>query len=132
MALWKGGWAERVVAVGFLASWVNTALTKDRAWSGLQWGPFTGDTLLLVLIVIVALRSRRFWPMFAAGFQLLAVTTHAAMAVDTGVGAWAYITAGVIWTYLLLFSLAFGTWGAWRERQLAKAAAPTGPGATLR
>jgi hypothetical protein len=131
-ALWTGGRSERAVALGFLASWFTTALTKDRAWSGLQWGGFVGDALFLALLLCVALRSRKYWPLFAAAFQLLAVVTHAALLIDNKVGAWAYITAGVIWTYLLLFALAFGTWGSWRERQLAKVGLATEPGAMRR
>lgn len=133
-ALWQGGRSERAVAIGFIVSWAITALTKDHRWTQLQWGGFAGDTAFFVLLVVVALRSRRYWPLWAAGFQLLAVITHAAMLVDRQLSQWAYITANVIWSYLLLFSLAYGTWSAWRERRQlgAMAAALADPGPTLR
>ncbi|WP_374469367.1 hypothetical protein [Phenylobacterium sp.] len=76
------------------------------------------DVSLLVVVVVVAMRSSRYWPIFAAAFQLLAVITHAAHLLDPGVGDWAYVTAGVIWTYLLLLALALGTWNRWREFEI--------------
>jgi hypothetical protein len=39
--------------------------------------------------------------------------------LDDSVGAWAYATAGVIWTYLGLFALTFGVVGCWRDHALA-------------
>lgn len=133
-ALWKGAWPERAVAVAFLVTWIGTALTRTQGWVGFQGGPFLMDVALFVATLVVALRSRRFWPMFAAGFQLLAVIVHGARLVDSNVGTWAYVTAGIIFTYLFLYALAFGTWGAFRERrQLANAGAPIAdPGPTLR
>lgn len=38
--------------------------------------------------------------------------THVAKMVDPGLAQRAYITAGVIWTYLLEAALAVGTWNA--------------------
>jgi hypothetical protein len=126
-ALWKGGWSERAVAAGFIWTWIGTALTRDRTWANLQVGPLFMDVSLLVVVIVVAMRSSRYWPLFAAGFQLLAVITHAAHLLDPNVGAWAYVTAGVIWTYLLLLALAFGTWSRWREPQPAASAPTPGP-----
>jgi hypothetical protein len=72
------------------------------------------DAGFLAFLALLALRSDRFWPIWAAGFQLLAVITHCARLLDPTLGAWVYITAGVIWTYLVLFALTFGTLGCWR------------------
>jgi hypothetical protein len=134
-AFWKGGWSERLVAAGFVTAWLATPILRDRHWVGTQWAGFVIDILFLAVILVVAFRSRRYWPLFAAGFQLLAVLTHTARMIDPGVRAWAYITAGVIWTYLTLFALAVGTYSRWREgRQPAAKAAPAmaDPGVTLR
>ena len=121
------------MAAGFLLDWVASALLKDRHFSGPQWGAFAIDTANLILFLFVALRSGRYWPLFAAAFQLLAVVTHVASTVDRRLSAWASITASVIWTYLILGALAVGTWNAWRARQPAASADPiTDPGATLR
>ena len=134
-AMWKGGWSERVAAAAFLIAWVATSLARDHRWIGPQWGGFVIDILFLAALLFVAFRSRRYWPLFAAGFQLLAVLTHLARIIDPNVHNWAYITAGVIWTYLTLFSIALGTYNRWREpgQPVAKdVPAAAGPGATRR
>jgi len=74
------------------------------------------DIGLFFVFILVALKSDRYWPMWAAGFQLLAIVTHTAEILDSTVGAWAYITAGVIWTYLGAAALAVGVCGCiWRR-----------------
>lgn len=132
-ALWKGRWSERVVAAGFLLGWLATALLKDHHFAGPQWSIFAADTAALLLFLFVALKSGRYWPLFAAAFQLLAVITHVASTFDRHLSAWAYITAGVIWSYLLLGSIGIGTWNTWRGDHPAASADPiTEPGATRR
>jgi hypothetical protein len=81
--------------------------------------------VFFLVLLVVSLRTERFWPLVACGFQLLAVLTHAAKLIDKGVAQWAYITAGVIWTYLVLLAMGIGTWNVWRERR-ALARAPVG------
>lgn len=114
-ALWKGGWQERLVAAGLVLGWAITALVRDYSYTQPQWGGFAVTVVNLVLFMAVALRSRKSWPLWAAGFQLLAVITHGARIVDPTVGAWAYITAGVIWTYCIMAALGVGVWGCVRR-----------------
>jgi hypothetical protein len=118
-ALWKGGWSERLVAGGFLLSWFADAILKDHHFAGPQWAALVSDSAFLLLIVFVAMRSRQYWPLFAAAFQLLEVVTHMASAMDRHLSAWAYITANVIWTYLILWAIAFGTFNAWKRSRPA-------------
>jgi hypothetical protein len=132
-ALWKGGRDERIVSAAFLADVIaSLALLQYR--TGTQWGVFAVDGLFFILLVAVALKSRRYWPIAAAGFQLLAILTHAASTFDPHLGGWAYITAGIIWTDLVTLSLAVGTYNRWRERRQLAAMAADGsvaePGAT--
>lgn len=124
-ALWKGGVEERATAAGILLSLAVTVLLRDNSWPHVQRAIFAADSLLFVLLLVVALRTPKYWPLAAAGFQLLAIMTHVAKMMDAGLQQWAYITAGVIWTYLLLLALAVGTWNAWQDRvQSARAGAP--------
>jgi hypothetical protein len=133
-AFWKGGREEQLAAGGLLISDLTGVLFLDPRWLGPQWGAFAADTCLLVLLTWIALRTRRFWPLPAAAFQLLCVAIHVARLVDPGVRAWAYATGQVILSQWVFFAVGVGTFNTWRaSRQPTIAAEPnTDPGATRR
>jgi hypothetical protein len=112
LAAWRGEDEERLAAGGELASWAVTLLVFRSRSEGTQWSVLAIDTVLLGLFVWIALRSRRYWPLFAAGFQLLAVLTHVGRTLDTSVSGWAYLTAVLIWNYLTLFTIGYAAWTA--------------------
>lgn len=133
-AFWQGGRWERLAAAGFVLGVLTSVAVKDRHWIGVQWAMLAVDVGYLGLLVVIAFASDRFWPIAASGFQLLGVVTHAARLIDPHVGAWAYITAGVIWTWLIMGALALGTYNYWRDRRqlAASGLAMAEPGATRR
>ena len=110
----RGGVEERLTAGGLLTNVAATVVLRDPSWPQLQRAGFAIDVLFLVLLLVIALRTVKFWPLSAAGFQLLAVLTHVAKMIDPELEQWAYITAIVIWTYLLLIALGVGVWNSWR------------------
>ena len=118
-ALWRGGRDERATAVALVLATVLSPLVQHRNWVDPEYGVLVVDLALLVFLMWLALRSDRYWPMFAAAFHLLGVVTHIAIMVDHGVRAWAYITGLVIWSYLVFAALAVGTWI--HRRDLAEA-----------
>ncbi len=108
-ALWRGGWPERAGAIAMVAAWVATALFQ----SSLQrWGVKTGvmiiDTLLLVALLTIALKSSRWWPMWATGFQAMNVVLHLAVMADARIWGWAYFVAGSVFSYLTMIALFVG------------------------
>jgi hypothetical protein len=119
-AMWKGGAPERLTAAWLVLGWAATLLLRDPRWPHLQWGTLTIDVAFFVFLLVLALRTDRFWPIFAAGFQFLAVLTHLARLLDREMGSWVYLTADIIWTYLILFALAVGAWGCWRARAVGE------------
>lgn len=134
-ALWKGGRSERVAIAGFVFAWLATPLLRSPEIEAPPWSNLAVDTIFLAILVWLALRSRRWWPLVAAALELLSVFTHIARLIDPGVRTWAYFTADIIWTYLLLGTIAVGTLNHWRaRRQLAAIGAPAieDPGATRR
>jgi hypothetical protein len=80
------------------------------------------------------LRSRRYWPLFAAAFQLLCVVIHIARLADPGIRAWAYATGEIIFSQWVFFAVGIGTINTWRaNRQPVTRELPiTDPGATRR
>ncbi len=133
-AFWKGGREEQIAAGGLILSWLVTIVLRDPNWVGAQKGAFVADTCLLVILLMLALRTKRYWPLAATAFQLLCVLTHIARIVDPGVRAWAYATGQVIWSQWVFFAVGVGTWNRWRgRRRLALAGTPmTAPGAPRR
>lgn len=123
-ALWRGGRPERWVAVANVLAWILTPLAYRTDLIDPQWGVFLVDVAFLVLLAALAMTTDRNWLLFAAAFQLLAVMTHIAIAVDRGVRTLAYFRGLVIWSYLVLGALAVGAWMFRRDR---RAAAPPRP-----
>ena len=132
IAVLRGGSYERLAAGGMLAAWAFTLLFYRTNFREPEWGILAVDVAALVLFTWIALRSDRFWPIFAAGFHLLAIVTHLARTVDQTVGHWAYGTAEILWGYLLAFAIAYGAWTAPAFPPEAMAAPKAPPGATRR
>jgi hypothetical protein len=112
IAVWRGGDEERLAAGGLLANWALSMVVYKSHSQDTQWAVFAFDASLLALYVWLAMRTRRFWPLFAAGFQVLVVVIHLGRAADAGVSGWAYITGQLILAYLVLFTIGYGAWTA--------------------
>lgn len=108
IAVWRGRDDERLAAACELATWSLSLLVFKSNSELTQWPVMLIDCGLLSMLGWIALRSPRYWPLFATSFQLLAVLTHIAHALDTVVSGWAYLTAILIWNYLTLFAIGYG------------------------
>ncbi len=110
LTVWRGGWAERTAAFGMIVDSVASALLQNtHDWAAPQWGDFAVDVVFLIVLLGVALKSRRYWPLFAAAFQLISVVIYGARLADPRVGALAPYRAVVIWSYLLVAAVIVGT-----------------------
>lgn len=108
-AAWRGGWPERSAAAAMALAWIASAFAQRN----LQlWGPQTGvmivDGLLFLALLIIALRSDRWWPMWACGFHGLGVFLHVAVIIDAEIWGRAYYVAGAIFSYLTMIALLIG------------------------
>jgi hypothetical protein len=133
LAVWRGRDTERLGAATVLANWAITTLVYRAGSDDTQWGILAVDGAQFAVFILSAFGSRRHWPLFAAGFGLLQLLTHGAKTLDTAVSAWAYITAQIIWSYLILIAIGYGAWTAPRryaEMEADLNEAP--PGRTLR
>ena len=133
LAAWRGRDLERLAAGAYLAAWA-LSLVAFRAGTGeTQWAVLVIDVALLAGFVAIALKTGRYWPLFSAAFQLLAVATHLARALDSAVSGWAYQTAGIIWGYLVIFAIGYGALTAPKRYAEIEADDPSDvPGATRR
>ena len=124
-ALWRGDRDERVIALICVAASVSSLLVVS-AWqssfSDIEIGILLVDQLTLFGFIAVALVSRRFWPLWAAGFQLTASMAHLMKAIHFELMPQAYAAAERLWVYPIFVAIVVGTWRAQRRRSLIAAA----------
>ncbi len=123
-ALWRGGADERIVAATCLAGTVATMLTISplpQRYLGIEEGTLLVDLAVLGGFVTVALRSKRFWPLWVAGLQLTTSLGHILKGIDQQLLPQAYGAALQFWSYPILLILAAGTFR--RHRRLQRQAA---------
>ena len=111
-AIMRGGRSEYygagIMTLGSLST-LAVARAFGSSWSQVEVGIFVIDVVGLVALIFLAFRSDRFWPMWAASFQLLAVTVHTVMLLDPQITPWAFGTGAVFWAYPMLLALAIGS-----------------------
>lgn len=116
---WKwGGRDERFAAGIFLAATIASRIADQGNFAHIQSTVFIIDFALFAALLILALRSDRFWPMWAAAFQAVGTMVHIASMTETGDFAWAYAVGLIFWSYPVVFALMAGTWleGRYRSR----------------
>ena len=91
-----------------LSAWV-TQLTNEH-YDSVQWMVLGIDCGLLAALVNLALKANRYWAIWAASFQLVAVIAHSAMILFPNIAAPAYATALLIWSYAVLPMLGVATY----------------------
>ena len=110
VAFWLGRDSERLTAAVLVLAAMVSPLVQTSDFFHPEGGILSIDVLLLVYLLALALRSDRYWPLWAAGFQVVGTFIHVARLVDATVWPYAYATAQVFWSYPVLFALAAGTW----------------------
>lgn len=110
---------ERVCAGYLLAATVLTRVVAS-AWTerfaGLEPGIFIVDALLFAALTDLALRSKRYWPLWMAGFQGYALVAHLARLVTPAVGPWMYAIGQALMGYPMILLLIAATY---RSRRMS-------------
>ncbi len=122
-ALVRGRSDERIAAsVCVLATLATRLVISPVAvrYSSLEVGLLVIDAAVLAAFVAIALRSHRFWPLWAAGLQLTNSLSHLMKAVDADLLPRAYAAAAVFWSYPILLVILIGTWRTHRRRLKAR------------
>src|SRR5688500_12008266 len=109
----RGGSDERVVAATCLAGTAATMLRISplrTRYAGVEGGLLLVDIAVLAGFIMVALRSKRFWPLWIAGLQLTTSLGHILKGIDQDLLPKAYGAALQFWSYPILIILAVGTY----------------------
>lgn len=117
-ALWYGRNSERWTAVVLILAAVASLFASSSKFFQPESGIMLIDLALLGYLVWLAMRSDRFWPMYAAGFQIIGTLIHVARITDDSIFQSAYATGQILWSYPVLLTLAVGTWFEARRRKL--------------
>jgi hypothetical protein len=113
-----GGAPERFLGIVFLV-WIPLDQIQHRLYGPptyLHVDPFhlATDTTVFILLVWLALRANRFWPIVCAGAQCVAMGGHLAAAL-LGVVRAPYWAMTQFSGYVQIIALAAGTWAHWRR-----------------
>ena len=112
-ALIKGGAPERSAAALYLTAYgMSAAATQwtDSDYLGVQWLILGIDFALLIALAVLASMANRYWGIWAASFQLIAVIAHLAVVLFPQIAAQAYALALLIWSYAMLPLMAAATY----------------------
>jgi hypothetical protein len=119
----RGGWEEKVAAAGILVVSYGAPLslwatgTLDTRFQHFEALVALIDGSLALLLLGVALRSPKFWPLWLTAMEMLTVLSHFALYVPHML-PWSYWNAAVLWSYPMLMVLAFGVRGHHRQVQI--------------
>lgn len=119
-AFWRGRYEERAAAAACLIATVTTVLVIQpiaERYSNPDPLLIGIDLAMLAVFVAIALKSQRFWPLWAAGFQLTMSMSHLLRTVDSDLIPRAYAAAAVFWSYPILLVILVGTWRTPRYRE---------------
>lgn len=112
VAFLRGGRLEKEVSVVVGVAWIASALAPLNGRTGPAWVLVAIDVALLLYLLYHAAFARRFWPVIAAGFQLLIVATHATFALRIQLEQWGYFTAYYLWSWGVLACIVTGALSA--------------------
>ena len=112
-ALLRGGAPERIVGGAMLAAYAATLLSYSELstrFDHVEMAVLIVDAILLCVLVAVALRADRLWPLFVAGLHISTVGAHLIKFFDLNMIRVTYAVMIAAWSYPMLGFLAIGTW----------------------
>ncbi|QDP19219.1 hypothetical protein [Sphingomonas xanthus] len=121
-AFLRGKVDERGAAAVCLAATVATRLVHSplsTRFSSVEIGVLIVDLLAFAGFTAIALRSRRFWPLWIAGLQLTTTMAHLMKAIEIDLYPQAYAAAARVWVYPIFLIIVVGTWRSDQRRKNA-------------
>ncbi len=106
-----GGRTGRAGSAIFVLATALTAFGTllNPTWGSTSYAVFAVDSGCLLLLAALAIHSNRFWPIWAVGFQLVAVATHIATLWIPDIVPKAYQAILSFWSIPILWVMVAGT-----------------------
>jgi len=127
-ALWRGRRYERIAALVFVSATILSILGHSPLrgrYVALETSDLIVDSAVLVAVLAIALVSDRFWPLWAAGLQLVDSMSHVMKVLDAQLIPTVYGAAERFWSYPILIVLLIGAWRQHRRQRPDQTRAPT-------
>lgn len=127
-ALWRGRRYERIAALVFVSATILSILGHSPLrgrYVALETSDLIVDSAVLVAVLAIALVSDRFWPLWAAGLQLVDSMSHVMKVLDAQLIPTVYGAAERFWSYPILIVLLIGAWRQHRREGPDQTRAPT-------
>lgn len=105
----RGGWTERTAAAGIIiATYLSTLLASPlgEAYRHIEVQVGMVDLALFIATLLIALKSRKYWPLWFAAMQGISLIGHLVPLVP-GMPTSTYYNAIALWSYPMLILLAF-------------------------
>jgi hypothetical protein len=122
-SMWRGGGPERIVSVSYIVALAGSATVgivhMPGGFRAVPIQVFVVDVLLLVALSVIAIRANRWWPIVAAGCQLIAVLVHVVKLMQPTMIPNGYAFLVTIWSWPMVALLGLGTRA--HRRRLAQA-----------
>ena len=109
---WSGGRTGKAsIAVAILAT-ISSQLVASlgHGMESIQRNMFVVDTVTFVMLMLIALLSKRTWPIWVAAFQLNTVLAECAILLSTSFRTMTYYALSTLWAVPTLVVMAIGTW----------------------
>ena len=110
VAIWRGGWPERVTTLANLLALLAHAVTHILHPHGetVHWGCFAIEVARLAATLAVVAFTNRTWVLWLAAFSLLSVASYLAHALIPALGSRSGFATQAIWYGAGLVAM---TWG---------------------
>lgn len=114
-AFFFGGRTGKAGAIIFLCASILTMIVERMEWAVPNaTGPFYGvlsvDVACMFALFALTLRSHRFWPIWALGFQVACVSSHLAMMFVPQIVPRVYQMTAGFWSIPILIVMVAGTY----------------------
>ena len=120
-AIRRGGGAEKLATIGIVVTSYLTAILVspvEKQFQRVEVAVAFLDLALLFLFLLIALQSRKFWPLWLTAFQGVSILGHFAPIVH--LSPWLYYRAVALWSWPMLILLGFAV----RQHSLERARRP--------
>lgn len=114
---WGGPLERRAAYTVLIAALIARVAVPAPGWTGVEVRLFVIDGLVLLSFWSIALRSRRFWPYWVTGWQLILLLVHIQklMFAEISPRAYSLLAMGLSYPILLMILYAAGSSGRTRD-----------------